>query len=109
VNTRAKATDLVGEIFKLMPATAGIMLALIWGLADRATPSHSVLTAIRIASIILVVSIFLSLLGLQFTVTELQNGKEDAASKWTVQVCFFGAWITFIAGSVAVIWGLFLI
>jgi hypothetical protein len=109
VSTRAKATDLVGEIFKLMPATAGIMLALIWGLADRATPSQSVLDAIRVASIILVVSIILSLAGLQFTVAELQNGNENAASKTSVQVCFVLAWITFIVGSAAVVWSLFLI
>jgi len=109
VNARAKATDLVGEIFKLMPATAGIMLALIWGLADRATPSQSVLVAIRVSSIILVVSIILSLAGVQFTVAELQAGNTDGASKPSVQICFFGAWITFILGTAAVVWSLFLI
>jgi hypothetical protein len=109
MNTRAKSVDLVGELFKLMPATSGIMLALIWGLANRTKPPHSVLIPIRIASIILAVSIFLSLLGLQFMVSELQNDNPDVSRASTVQVCFIGAWVAFIVGSAAVIWSLFLI
>jgi hypothetical protein len=109
MNTRAKSADLVGELFKLMPATSGIMLALIWGLADRTKPPHSVLIAIRIASIILAVTIFLSLLGLQFMVSELQDNNQDVSSAPAVQVCFITAWIAFIVGSAAVIWSLFLI
>lgn len=108
---QAKATSLVGELFKLIPATSGIMLALIWGLAERTTPSHSVLIAVRISSVLLVVSILLSLGGLQFMVSALQSGNhdDDAASVGTVQLCFFTAWIAFIAGSAAVLWSIFLI
>ncbi len=36
-----KATVLVDELFKLLPATSGIVLALIWGAADKNTPSHN--------------------------------------------------------------------
>lgn len=109
MNGRAKATDFVGELLKLLPPTAGIMLALIWGLADRKNPPHDVLTAIRISSILLVVSILSSLAGLQFMVSELQRDNQDAASAGTVQLCFFLAWISFVLGSAAVIWSLFLI
>jgi hypothetical protein len=109
MDAHAKATDLVGELFKLMPATSGIMLALIWGLASGANPAHNVLIAIRVASILLVVSIFLSLLGLQFIVSSLQRNNENAASGCLVSVCFILAEVTFVAGSIAVIWSLFLI
>jgi hypothetical protein len=109
MDAKAKATDLVGELFKLIPSTSGIMLALIWGLADHQTPPHCVLTVIRIASIILAVCILLSLLGLQFMVSQLQRGNNDASSHGTVAFCFVAAWLAFIAGSVAVIWSLFLI
>lgn len=108
MNPHEKATDLVGGIFKLLPATSGIMLALIWGLVDFKTPFENILTVITVASMILGGSILLSLLGLQFMVSALRRGNADASSKTLVQVCFFGAWITFIAGSVAVIWSLFL-
>jgi hypothetical protein len=104
------ATDLVGELFKLLPATAGIMLALIWGLADKNTPKSDVLDAIRLASIALVVTILLSLLGLQFMVSALQgDANAKAGDKPTVMVCFFIAWISFILGSGAVIWSLYLL
>jgi hypothetical protein len=109
MDAKAKATDLVGELFKLIPGTSGIMLALIWGLADHKAPPNCVLTVIRIASIILVVCIFLSLLGLQFMVSQLQRGNTDASSHGTVALCFVAAWVVFIAGSAAVIWSLFLI
>lgn len=103
------ATQLVGELLKLLPTTSGIMLALIWGLADQEHPAHDVLTATRVASILLVVTILLSLLGLQFLVSALQGGTTDASSKGTVQLCFGLAWLSFFAGSAAVIWSLFLL
>jgi hypothetical protein len=103
------ATQLVGELFKLLPTTSGIMLALIWGLADRKAPPHDVLTATRVTSILLVATILLSLLGLQFLVSELQRDNANASGKGTVQLCFFLALVGFIAGSAGVIWSLFLI
>jgi hypothetical protein len=71
--SEGKALDLLNELFKLIPATAGVMLALIWGLAGDKTP-HDVLVLIRDASIILVVAIFFAFLGLQFVVSGLQRG-----------------------------------
>jgi hypothetical protein len=102
-------TQLVGELFKLLPATSGIMLALIWGLADRTTPVHDVLVAMRIGSIVLVLSIIASLLGLQFMVSAMQAGTLNAGEKGSVQFCFVAAWAGFVAGCVAVIWSLFLL
>lgn len=106
---RQAATQLVGELLKLLPTTSGIMLALIWGLANREKPPHDVLTATRVASILLVATILLSLLGLQFLVSELEKDNTHASSRGAVQVCFFVAWVSFIAGSIAVIWSLFLL
>lgn len=109
MEAKAKAADLVGELFKLMPAASGIMLALIWGLANGNTPPDCVMTTIRIASVILFVSIFLSLLGLQFMVTQLQRQNDDVSKHGSVQFCFLFAWLSFIAGSVVVIVSLYLI
>ena len=108
-NPREEASKLVGELFKLLPSTSGIMLALIWGLADRMKPAHDVLVAVRVASIFLVVTILLSLLGIQFMISTLQSGEVDTYQKPTVQACFVLAWLVFIGGSASVIWSLFLI
>lgn len=103
------ANQLVVELFKLLPGTSGIMLALIWGLADKTPPPHAVLISIRVASIILVATIVASLVGLQFMVSALQRqggtGSRDAA----VSICFSVAWVSFIAGCIAVIWSLFIL
>jgi hypothetical protein len=103
-----KAIDLMGELFKLMPATAGIMLALIWGLADRTKTAHDVLMAIRIASILLAVSIFAALLGLQAMVGWLHRGSQGAIFNRS-QIIFIVGWCGFFGGTVAVIWSLWLI
>lgn len=85
------------------------MLALIWGLANGKTAPDCVMTTIRIASIILFVSIFLSLLGMQFMVTQLQKENANVSKHGSVQFCFLFAWLAFLAGSVAVIVSLYLI
>jgi hypothetical protein len=103
-----KALDLVNELFKLIPATAGVMLALIWGLAGDETP-HDVLAAIRIASIVLVVSICSAFLGLQFVVSGLQAKDSGIARAGKVQLCFFVAWLLFLGGCGLVIRSLYLL
>lgn len=108
VSQENRADDLVGELFKLLPAVSGVMLALIWGLAgDAGTPPNCVLILIRVASIALTLSILASLLGLQFMVSGMQADKEAVSKTGTVQFCFFASWITFVLGCVAVIWSLF--
>lgn len=80
MNQGNRADDLVGELFKLLPAVSGVMLALIWGLAGQSTPPpHCVLVLIRVASIVLTVTILASLLGLQFMVSSMQDGGESVA------------------------------
>jgi hypothetical protein len=73
LNHEEKALDLVAELLKLIPSTSGIMLALIWGLAGDSMPDD-VLRAIRIASIVLVGSIVIAFIGLQFLVGGLDKG-----------------------------------
>ena len=109
MDPKAKATDIVGELFKLMPATSGIMLALIGGLATRGTLSCDVLTAIRTASILLLLCIILSLIGFQFMITRLQGGDTEVSKHGAVQLVFILAEVAFVLGSVTVIVSLFLI
>lgn len=104
-----KAAGLVGELFKLLPTAAGIMLALIWGLADRTTPAKDVLHLVRAGSIVLAVSILTSLLGLQFMVSRYQSDKSDLAGDSCIQGCFVCSWLMFVVGTALVIWSLFLL
>jgi hypothetical protein len=102
--------------YKLIPPTAGVMLALIWGLANRSTPpTESVLTAIRVASILLAISIFASFLGIaNFVIMSSFNRDQTplglvraiyilASTLWML------AWFSFLAGTAFVILGIFLI
>jgi hypothetical protein len=102
-----QAVTAVAELLKLIPAVSGVMLGLVWGLAEGASPD--VLDAIRAASVLLVASIFFSLLGLQFIVSALQKGSSNIAGKGTVQLSFLFAWISFLIGCVLVVLSLFLI
>jgi hypothetical protein len=83
-----KALKSVEELFKIIVATAGIVLTLLWGLTQRSIP-QDVLSIIRIASIVLVISIGGSLLGYQFIVTQLQNDNNQASRHPSVAICFF--------------------
>ncbi len=106
--TSAEKSDaLIGEIFKLLPGVAGVMLALIWGLGGDSPPSHDVLVLIRIASVVLAVTIISALLGLQLMVSAFQDGADDAGRRGSVAFCFFVAWLSFIAGCGLVIWSVF--
>ncbi|WP_167098013.1 hypothetical protein [Mycobacterium sp. DL592] len=109
MSSDAKATDFVGELFKLMPSTSGVMLALVGGLATRGTPSSDVLCTIRIAAILLLACIFLSFLGYQFMISKLQGNDADVSKSGSVQLVFFLAELAFFAGSATVIVSLFLI
>jgi hypothetical protein len=104
------------EMLKLIPPTAGVMLALIWGLANRSTlPTESVLTAIRVASILLAISILGSFLGVaNFVIMSSFNRDLTplglaraiyilASTLWML------AWLSFLAGTAFVVLGVFLI
>lgn len=110
MEARDRADALVGELFKLLPAVSGVMLALMWGLAGKARLDSSVLSHIRIASLLLILTIFISLLGLQFMVSALQGKKSytsGVGAKGTVAICFFFAWVLFLVGCGFVTWSLF--
>jgi predicted neutral ceramidase superfamily lipid hydrolase len=96
----------VEELFKTLATTSGIMLALLWGLTQR-TLDATVLCTIRIASIILVFSILVAILGLQFIVSRLESNATKITKQASVAYCFMLAWLSFIAGCVAVILAIF--
>jgi hypothetical protein len=106
MNHEERALKVVVELLKILPAVAGVMLGLVWGLAGDSTQSD-VLDKIRIASIILAVSVFFALLGLQFVVSALQAGHSSISSRGSVQFCFFVAWVAFLAGCVFVVISLY--
>jgi hypothetical protein len=110
METKDRADALVGEMFKLLPAVSGVMLALMWGLAGKTRLDSDVMTHIHIASLLLIVTIFVSLLGLQFMVSALQGNKtydSGVGTKGSVAGCFFFAWVFFFIGCVFVVWSLF--
>jgi hypothetical protein len=108
VNHEDKALDLVSELLKLIPSTSGIMLALIWGLAGDSTPDD-VLRAIRIASIVLVIAIFIAFVGLQFVLGGLEKRASWVSKRGAVQATFMLAEVAFLLGCAIVIWSLFLL
>lgn len=101
-----KALKYVEELFKTIIATSGIMLALLWGLTQRATISTFILNTVRWASAIFVLSIFLSLLGYQFIVSRTQHGDEITKSG-PVPLLFLLTWLAFIAGCVFIVVAIF--
>lgn len=101
-----KALNSVEGLFKTIIATSGIMLALLWGLTQRDI-TLCILYIIRTSSIVLVVSIIGSLLGLQFIVTKLEQNASDITKQRTVAFSFLIAWVSFIAGCILVIIAIF--
>jgi hypothetical protein len=108
MNFQEKALDVVSDLLKLIPSTAGVMLALIWGLASRDV-EKDVLHAIQIASIVLVSSIVVAIFGLQFVTSRLEKSCTWVSKEGAVQLCFFLAWASFVAGCGLVIWSLYLL
>jgi len=107
VTSTSKASDIIVEFYKLIPPTAGIMLALIWGLANRSIPlTHNVLISIRIASILLAFSICATFIGLGYTVDAVHY-KKDPYSRKSVSFWMQSSWILFVAGTVFVVFSLF--
>ncbi|HEV2855190.1 MAG TPA: hypothetical protein VHC97_20520 [Thermoanaerobaculia bacterium] len=92
-----KATDTVAELLKTIIATAGIILTLLWGFLGS-NPSQGRLCWTKISSIVLLVSIALALLGLQFMVSALQRKEAEVSKDSLVALCFLGSWISFLAG-----------
>jgi hypothetical protein len=110
-----KALPKIEELFKIIVATAGIVLTLLWGLTQRSIPTD-VLSLIRLASIVLVVSIFTSLIGFQFIVSGVQKNADDARSnkklvtvsrKSTVAITFTLSWLSFFGGCLLLILAIF--
>jgi hypothetical protein len=101
-----RAIESVEGLCKTVVATSGILLALLWGLTQRDV-SGLVLCTIRIASIILAVSIIGSLLGLQFIVTQLQRNVAEVTKHPTVAYSYLLSWTTFIAGCFLIIVAIF--
>ncbi len=97
-----KARESVEQLLRTVIATSGIMLALLWGLIQRTT-SAAVIPTIRHASVVLVLAVAGSLLGLQFVVTELERNTQQITKRGTVAFTFVAAWISFLAGCVLLI------
>lgn len=103
-----KARKNVEDLLKTVITTSGIMLALLWGLTQR-SGAASIISIIRYASIVLVISIFFSLLGLQFIVSQLEKDSVvgKITKRGTVAFSYFVAWISFIAGCILLIVAIF--
>ena len=92
-----KATDLVAELLKTIIATAGIILTLLWGFLGPDI-SQGRLCWTRLSSVVLLISIALALLGLQFMVSALQRQCTEISKDGLVALCFLGSWISFLVG-----------
>jgi hypothetical protein len=112
MNYEEKALDQVGELFRALIVSSGVMLGLIWGFAGTKRAA-GVLFSVKVASIVLATAIFLSFLGLQFVVSELERRAKSTGvatlvtKEPTVAACFFAAWVTFLGGCALVVWALF--
>lgn len=97
-----KALDMIGELFKTIIATAGIVLTLLWGLLEpNIDPTRLFWT--KVCSVVLLIAITCALLGLQFMVSALQNKVARVSRDGLVAACFFSSWISFLGGCVLLI------
>ena len=94
-----EARKSVEELFKTVITAAGLILTLLWGLTQRPV-DPGVLRLVQSASLALVFSIIMALLGLQFIVSALERGQSAITRKPTVAISFLLAWVTFIVGCV---------
>ena len=101
-----KAVDSIAELFKIVVTTSGIILVLLWRLITK-KPSLETLFYIRIASVVMAVSMALSLLGLQFIVSALQREEKDVSKVGSITFCFLLTWIGFLLGCIFLILAIF--
>lgn len=105
-NQENKALDFIGELFKVLTATSGIILALLWGLIRDQQASETILY-IRIGSIALAICMIASIMGLQFIVSALQRNAKIVSKDGRVALCYFLAWISFILGNALLVVAIF--
>jgi hypothetical protein len=98
-----EATSTLEELCKTIIGTAGIVLTLLWTLGDHNKPPP---TAAVTATYALVASILFSLLALQFVITKRMNDEAQIARSKLVGGIFFLAWISFLVGSVALLFAI---
>ena|SRR6266478_4861451 len=104
-----KAVENVRELFRTIIATAGIMLALLWGLAQRFGDTSG-LTVPRIASGFLVIAIFVALVGWQFIVTKFEENIPQITKERSVSYSYIIASISFSLGIILLlIWAIFIV
>jgi hypothetical protein len=108
-----KARTSVEGLCKTVITTSGITLALLWALTGQDIDS-STLSVIKIASIVLVISMASALLALQFITSALEAKAQGTdrttdlvTKKGTVAFAFFVAWFGFILGCALVIVAIF--
>ena len=101
-----KAVSTTTELFKVIIATSGIMLTLLWGLTQRQM-FFDVSRIIRAASIVLLISITSSLLGLQFIVAELERKTSQVTKARSVAFTFLIGWLAFLVGCLLLVWAFF--
>lgn len=104
-----QSTKQVQDILRLLVTVAGIVLGLMWGLLQLGSVP-SVIPVVRAATCLLVISIFTSVLGLQFIVSETmkrekpenknKTWQQSVAGEKRVAVNFLVAWVTFVGGLV---------
>ena len=103
-----EATRSVEDTCNTIVATAGIILVLLWTVAQRGNVPR-VLMTIRVASILLVISILAGLAARQFIISERQRKSTNIAAQFTVQMSFLCAWFTFVLGNVALLVAIFFV
>jgi hypothetical protein len=103
-----QATKSIEELFKTLITTAGIILALLWELGkhDGSTATSSL---IRWSSICLLISIFASILGCQFIITERMRGSLNIPKEASVAYSSLAAWIAFLAGMILLAFAIFFV
>ncbi len=101
-----EATRSVEDTCNTIVGTAGIILTLLWTVAQRYSVPNSVprvLITIRVASALLVLSILAGLAARQFIISARQRKSADVAGEFTVQMSFLCAWLTFFFGNFALL------
>jgi hypothetical protein len=106
----------IEDLLKILIATSGVVLALLWALTQRSPLiTKHVFHIIRWASFILVLAMGAGFLSYQFSITRLQKNLEAAkqCKPWTavskhptIAVPFLVAWISFLIGCAFLLWAM---
>jgi hypothetical protein len=106
----------IEDLLKILIATSGVVLGLLWALTQRSPLiTKHVFHIIRWASFIIVLAMGAGFLSYQFSITRLQKNLEASkkGEPWrevskhpTIAVPFFLAWIFFLIGCSFLLWAM---